>query len=147
MLRSVTECDGADKKPATENSATRKCKLPLPFEYSLGSYEFKPIDVDGSDPTPVSVVDINGDGRSDLISAAHGGPDLRVASVSRRKFVYIFGEGIEDLVGGFGPGEWFGVVVPRGDPVADVVFQGGTLLCTPRRSSWSVSSRTSVPPG
>jgi YD repeat-containing protein len=79
LLSRVTECDGADRQPDSPTSATRKCKLPLPFEYSPGSYKFKEIDVDASDPTPVTVVDINGDGRSDLISAAHGGSDLRVA--------------------------------------------------------------------
>ena len=79
LLRSVTECDGADREPQSPTSATRRCKLPLPFEYSLGGYKFKEIDVDASDPTPVTVVDINGDGRSDLIGAAHHGPDLRIA--------------------------------------------------------------------
>src|SRR6185312_147012 len=36
----------------------------------------------------------------------------------------VVGEGAEDLVGCLGPGERPGVVVPGGDPVADVVFQG-----------------------
>ena len=35
----------------------------------------------------------------------------------------ICGESFEDLVGGFGPGEWLRIVVPVGDPVADVLFQ------------------------
>jgi hypothetical protein len=68
LLRSLTECDRDEK-----------CRVSLPFEYLLGSGKFEKIDVDASDPTPVTVVDINGDGRSDLIGAAHGGPDLRVA--------------------------------------------------------------------
>ncbi|TCN36843.1 RHS repeat-associated protein [Kribbella orskensis] len=79
LLASVTECDGGDLELESASSATRRCKLPLPFEYSLGRYEFKEIDVGASEPTPVSVVDINGDGRSDLIDAVNGGPDLRVA--------------------------------------------------------------------
>jgi hypothetical protein len=29
------------------------------------------------------------------------------------------GKDVKDLVGGFMPDEWFGVVVPVGDPVAD----------------------------
>ena len=32
-------------------------------------------------------------------------------------------EGVEDLVGGLGPGEWLWVVVPVLDPGADVVFE------------------------
>jgi RHS repeat-associated protein len=79
LLHSVTECDGADRQPDSPTSPTRRCKLPLPFEYSLGSYKFKEIDAGASEPTPVTVVDINGDGRSDLIGDAHHGPDLRVA--------------------------------------------------------------------
>ena len=35
------------------------------------------------------------------------------------------GEGVEDLVGGLGPGEWLWVVVPVLDPGADVVFEVG----------------------
>jgi hypothetical protein len=34
-------------------------------------------------------------------------------------------EGVEDLVGGLGPGEWLWVVVPVLDPGADVVFEVG----------------------
>ena len=70
LLRSVTECDG---------QLDEKCKLSLPFEYSLGSYKFKKIDVGASDPAPVSVVDVNGDGRSDLILDDHGRRELRTA--------------------------------------------------------------------
>jgi RHS repeat-associated protein len=66
LLTSVVECDGDGK-----------CKLPLPFEYSLGSYNFEEIDVDASDPTPVSVVDVNGDGRNDLL--LNDGRELRTA--------------------------------------------------------------------
>jgi hypothetical protein len=33
------------------------------------------------------------------------------------------GEGFQDLVGGLGPGEWPGVLVPLVDPLADVGFQ------------------------
>jgi hypothetical protein len=33
------------------------------------------------------------------------------------------GEGGEDLLGGLGPDEWFGVGVPIFDPGADVGFQ------------------------
>jgi len=36
----------------------------------------------------------------------------------------IGGEAVEDLVGGLGPGGGFGIVVPCGDPVADVLLQG-----------------------
>src|SRR5215467_3201814 len=36
----------------------------------------------------------------------------------------IVGKRVQDLVGGFGPGERPGVGVPGGDPVLDVVFQG-----------------------
>ena len=36
----------------------------------------------------------------------------------------VVGEGVQDLVGGLGPGERPGVVVPGGDPVPDVVLQG-----------------------
>lgn len=61
LLHSVAECDGDEK-----------CKLSLPFEYSLGSYKFKEVDVGASDPTPVSVVDVNADGRSDLLLRDHG---------------------------------------------------------------------------
>src|SRR5262249_45038857 len=68
LLRSVTECD-----------RDGKCKVPLPFEYSLGSYDFKEIPVDASEPAPVSVVDVNGDGRSDLILGANGRRELRIA--------------------------------------------------------------------
>ncbi len=72
LLALVTECDGADRELESTSSATRKCKVGLPFEYSLGRYEFEPIDVpfdEASDPheaTPISVVEVNGDGRSDL---------------------------------------------------------------------------------
>ena len=33
-------------------------------------------------------------------------------------------EGFEDVLGGFGPDEWFGVRVPVLDPGADVGFEG-----------------------
>jgi RHS repeat-associated protein len=83
LLSTVTECDGGEAEHDGSNQDDDHrdgiCKLSLPFEYSLGSYKFKEIDVAASEPTPVSVVDINGDGKSDLIGAAHGGPDLRVA--------------------------------------------------------------------
>src|SRR5690348_15511691 len=36
----------------------------------------------------------------------------------------VAGERGQDLVGGLGPGERPGVVVPGGDPVPDVMFQG-----------------------
>ena len=48
LLRLVTECDGADREPDSESSVTRRCKLAVPFEYSLGSYRFEEIDVDAS---------------------------------------------------------------------------------------------------
>lgn len=48
LLRLVTECGGADREPDSEFSATRRCKLEVPFEYSLGSYRFEEIDVDAS---------------------------------------------------------------------------------------------------
>jgi RHS repeat-associated protein len=72
LLGSVTECDGGDREPEAAASTTRRCKVGLPFEYSVGRYEFEPIDVpfdEASDPreaTPISVVEVNGDGRSDL---------------------------------------------------------------------------------
>src|SRR5580700_6314771 len=36
----------------------------------------------------------------------------------------VVGQRIQDLVGGLGPGEWPGVVVPGDDPFPDVMFQG-----------------------
>jgi len=70
LLSSITECDHEGN-----------CKVSLPFEYSLGSYSFEEVDLDGEigveriEPSAVSVVDVNGDGRSDLL--LNGG--LRVA--------------------------------------------------------------------
>jgi hypothetical protein len=37
----------------------------------------------------------------------------------------VCGEGVEDLVGGLGPDEWFRVGVPGLDPGSDVGFEGG----------------------
>ena len=37
----------------------------------------------------------------------------------------VFGHGLEDVVSGFGPDEWLGVLVPLDDPLADVVFEFG----------------------
>ncbi|WP_186404734.1 FG-GAP-like repeat-containing protein [[Actinomadura] parvosata] len=72
LLSSVTECD-----------RDQKCKVPLPFEYSLGSYSFETIDVDddvavGNAPS-VSVVDVNGDGRNDLLLDHNGRKELRIS--------------------------------------------------------------------
>ena len=69
LLTSITECDRDEK-----------CKVSLPFEYSLGSYDFDELDIDASDPALVSVVDVNGDGRSDLILDDNGRRELRVAT-------------------------------------------------------------------
>ena len=82
LLRSVTECDG---------QLDEKCKVSLPFEYSLGSYNFKEIDVGASDPAPVSVVDVNGDGRSDLILDDNGRRELRTAR--SQDVAHAFGDG------------------------------------------------------
>jgi hypothetical protein len=43
-------------------------------------------------------------------------------------FGEIAGQGVQDLVGGLGPGERPGVLVPGGDPVLDVVLQGFALF-------------------
>ncbi|MFG2349551.1 FG-GAP-like repeat-containing protein [Streptomyces phaeochromogenes] len=69
LLRSLTECDSDDR-----------CKVSVPFEYSLGSYSFEEIDVGVSDPAQVSVVDVNGDGRSDLLLDDSGRRALRIAT-------------------------------------------------------------------
>jgi hypothetical protein len=46
------------------------------------------------------------------------------------------GEGVEDLVGGLGPDEWFGVGVPFVDPFADVGFEfGDAVVCGAAESS------------
>jgi hypothetical protein len=47
------------------------------------------------------------------------------ASVVSRNSRAVGGEGVEDLVGGLGPGEGFGVGVPFVDPLADVGFEFG----------------------
>jgi hypothetical protein len=44
--------------------------------------------------------------------------------MARPDFGEIVGEGVQDLVGGLGPGEGPGLVVPGGNPVPDVVLQG-----------------------
>jgi hypothetical protein len=41
----------------------------------------------------------------------------------RSELAEVNGEGVQDLVGGFGPGERPGIVVPGGDPFPDVVLQ------------------------
>jgi hypothetical protein len=46
------------------------------------------------------------------------------ASVLRRRSLTVSAECFEDLVGGFGPDERAGVLVPGLDPAADVGFQG-----------------------
>jgi RHS repeat-associated protein len=69
LLRSITECD-----------RDTNCKQPLPFTYSMGSYNFEHIDVDpisnpedpcwqyGCEPFSIMVLDANGDGRNDLLN-------------------------------------------------------------------------------
>jgi RHS repeat-associated protein len=89
LLASVTECVVDPVDESDENfdgiDDPEKCKLPLPFEYSLGSYEFKQVPVghdettDPHDATPISVVDVNGDGRSDLLIDDNGHRRLRIA--------------------------------------------------------------------
>ena len=75
LLTTVAECDRDDK-----------CKVSLPFQYSLGSYEFEEVDMDadsGVMPTDISaavdVVDVNGDGMSDVVFDDNGRKMLRVA--------------------------------------------------------------------
>ena len=80
LLSSVQECDGADRELDSPSSATRRCKVAIPFDYNLGSYSFHEVDIDALDPVALSVVDVNGDGRSDLLEMAGSGPkNLRVA--------------------------------------------------------------------
>jgi RHS repeat-associated protein len=81
LLSSFQECDGADRELDSPSSATRRCKVAIPFDYNLGAYKFEELDVDAiSEPTPLSVVDINGDGRSDLLEKGGSGPKkLRIA--------------------------------------------------------------------
>jgi len=49
---------------------------------------------------------------------------LPVYAVGWSDFGEVVGERAQDLVGGLGPGERPGVVVPGGDPGLDVVLQG-----------------------
>src|SRR5205085_12079993 len=49
---------------------------------------------------------------------------LPVYRVASSELGEVIGEGAQDLVGGLRPGERPGVVVPGGDPVLDVGFQG-----------------------
>ena len=49
---------------------------------------------------------------------------LLVCAVACSDFGEVVGERVQDLVGGLGPGERPGVVVPGGDPFPDVVLQG-----------------------
>jgi RHS repeat-associated protein len=83
LLASAVECI---VEPDDNNSTRERCKVPLSFEYSQGSYNFEEINVPASqifhsDPTPVSVADINGDGRSDLLVGTSGlQRELRMAT-------------------------------------------------------------------
>jgi RHS repeat-associated protein len=56
LLSTLAECDGAGA-----------CKRPLTFDWSLGSYQFEELDAGESEPETVTVTDVDGDGRSDLI--------------------------------------------------------------------------------
>lgn len=56
LLRSVVECDGAGA-----------CKRPQTFDWSPGSLEFQEIDAGAMPPAAVSIVDADGDGRSDVV--------------------------------------------------------------------------------
>jgi hypothetical protein len=95
-------------------------------------------------------------GNAEAVSARQIDPICAspLASVLRQKFNCLFlpvywvvcselgevvGEGAQDLVGSFGPGERPGVGVPGGDPVLDVVLQGLHGGMDARRISLSVS--------
>jgi hypothetical protein len=48
---------------------------------------------------------------------------LPVYGLARTEFGEVVGERVQDLVGGLGPGERPGILVPGGDPFLDVVLQ------------------------
>lgn len=116
LLASAVECvvepDG-DNDSNDNNAADReRCKVPLSFGYSQGSYEFDEIDVDASpEPTAVTVADVNRDGRSDLLLRRNSGMELRV--------------GMRRIEGdGFAPPRWSGLPTRERTRTLDVDADG-----------------------
>lgn len=66
LLTSLTDCDGAGV-----------CRRPQTFDWSSGSYSFDRSDEGPSQSEPVTVVDVDGDGRSDVLT---GSRELRRSS-------------------------------------------------------------------